>query len=183
VRTHNTSKGTYRHAIVPMSLQDNPCCGVVSTKMAEGHAQPHRAEDRIPLAVELARKPIYRVYVTNESSNSLPAILLLWGGTVTHPSYDISDMALGVTSSEVELRIALKDLKNADFLSKSDGFAVVYVKSDLRQAEGVGRSGIYALLRNTARRVAHSRMFVTVRRGWSDRSCEGQSGTWRVMFV
>jgi hypothetical protein len=48
-----------------------------------------------------------------------------------------STMALGISSSEIELRVKLNHLKNADLMSKTDAFVVVYLKSDLRPADGV----------------------------------------------
>jgi hypothetical protein len=47
-------------------------------------------------------------------------------------------MALGVSSSEVELRVSLRNLRNKDVMSKTDAFVVVSVKSDLRPDDGVG---------------------------------------------
>jgi len=44
---------------------------------------------------------------------------------------------LGLSSSEVALRIKLNNIVNKDLVSKSDPFVVVYLQSSLREHEGV----------------------------------------------
>jgi hypothetical protein len=54
-------------------------------------------------------------------------------------------MALGPSSTEVELRVRLNHLKNTDVMSKSDAFLVVFIKSDVRPQDGfleIGRSEV-----------------------------------------